>query len=90
MSIRSMFTKPPKELPEVPERLSRRQLQAILDGPNGRALIAEFRKGELERSQDFGRKIQEAERYVDLLRGMKANADGMASDMGELLGEVRA
>lgn len=76
--------------PAVPERLSRRQLQAILDGPNGRAQLAEFRKGELERSQDFERKIQEAERYVGLLRGMKANADAMASDMGELLSEVRA
>lgn len=78
------------QLPQVPERLSKKQLQGLLNGPNGRSLLHEFRNGEVERARGFESKIREAEQYLEFVRKLKANADAMVSDIGDLLAEVEA
>lgn len=86
----SWFKRRAPALPAVPNRLTKAELQAMLDGPNGRAILTELRKGQIAHSEQFTQSIQDCEQYLRFLSSMKANADGTAKDIESMLSEVQA
>lgn len=90
MIFRRKKPAPPAHCPDVPDPLSRHEVEAILASPNGRNVLRELRASQIELGKTFADNASSAEQHVRFCRAMQANCDKAVREINRALGEVQA
>lgn len=90
MIFRRKKPAPPARCPEVPDRLTRHEVESILAGPNGRNMLREMRTAQTDLGKTFADNAASAEQHVRFCRAMQANCEAAVREIDRALREVQA